>query len=128
MNRLIIQFLNRCCHINKNKIVCYDGNLISVLTSVFGLTKKQLKPYVRSWARKKDKSFDFNKFWNPPKINCQWTVEMAQDLEAFHGIDVEAELSSMLAREIDREMLNNLFRLSGQPHFVSSRAYEEINL
>jgi hypothetical protein len=45
-------------------------------------------------------------------INLHWTPEMAQDVSAFHGIDVENELTSLLsesvATEIDRGVLNNL--------------------
>lgn len=46
------------------------------------------------------------------RIRAQWTPEMVQDLEAFHGIDVEAELTTMLsqelAREIDQQIVNDI--------------------
>lgn len=46
------------------------------------------------------------------KLRATWTVEMAQDVSAFHNIDAEAELISMLnqnvAREIDNQILRDL--------------------
>lgn len=42
-------------------------------------------------------------------IRATWTPEMAQDIEAFHGIDVEQELTNMLAREISQEIDNQIF-------------------
>jgi hypothetical protein len=49
---------------------------------------------------------------NTRRIRATWTPELAQDLQAFHGIDVEAELTALLsqeiAREIDREIINTI--------------------
>jgi hypothetical protein len=46
------------------------------------------------------------------KLKAQWSVEAADDLRAFHGIDAEAELVAGLANEIalevDREMIDML--------------------
>ena len=46
------------------------------------------------------------------RIRATWTPELAQDLHAFHGIDVEAELIALLnqeiTREIDREIINTI--------------------
>jgi hypothetical protein len=46
------------------------------------------------------------------KLKAQWTPEMAQDLNAYHSIDAEAELTSMLSEyismEIDLEILDML--------------------
>ncbi|HND46665.1 MAG TPA: hypothetical protein PLC61_09765 [Chitinophagales bacterium] len=51
------------------------------------------------------------------KFNAAWTPELAQDLEAYHSIDAEAELEALLAegrrREIDREIINELFKIKG---------------
>ena len=45
-----------------------------------------------------------------------WTPELAQDIEAFHNIDAEAELTALLSNEIaaaiDREFLIGLRELS----------------
>lgn len=48
------------------------------------------------------------------KLRAQWSPELAQDVSAFHNIDAEAELTSLLseqvAAEIDREILRDLRR------------------
>lgn len=51
------------------------------------------------------------------KLSARWTFEAAQDAEAMHGIDVEAEIMAALAQEItaeiDQEILNSLRSLAG---------------
>jgi len=46
------------------------------------------------------------------KLKAKWTPELAQDLNAYHNMDAEVELTSILseqiALEIDREILNDL--------------------
>ena len=48
------------------------------------------------------------------KLKAQWTPEFAQDLNAYHSIDAEAELTSILSEyismEIDLEILDMLTR------------------
>ena len=51
------------------------------------------------------------------KISARWTFEAAQDAQAMHGLDVEAEIMAALAQEItaeiDQEILGKLLTLSG---------------
>jgi hypothetical protein len=51
------------------------------------------------------------------KLSARWTFEAAQDANAVHGIDIEAEIMQALAQEItveiDQEMLSNLRALAG---------------
>ena len=53
------------------------------------------------------------------KLSARWTFEAAQDANAIHGIDIEAEILQALAQEmtveIDQEMLANLRGLVGAP-------------
>jgi hypothetical protein len=48
------------------------------------------------------------------KLKAKWTPELAQDLNAYHNLDAEVELTSILseqiALEIDREILNDLVK------------------
>ena len=48
------------------------------------------------------------------KLKAKWTPELAQDLNAYHNLDAEVELTSLLseqiALEIDREILNDLIQ------------------
>jgi hypothetical protein len=50
----------------------------------------------------------------PRKLRARWTPEMAQDINSYHGIDAEAELTALLseqiAMEIDRQILRELKR------------------
>ena len=51
------------------------------------------------------------------KLSARWTFEAAQDAQAMHGIDVEAEIMAALAQEItaeiDQEVLASLRTLAG---------------
>ncbi len=51
------------------------------------------------------------------KLQARWTFESAQDAQAMHGIDVEAEIMAALAQEItaeiDQEVLASLRTLAG---------------
>ena len=51
------------------------------------------------------------------KLSARWTFESAQDAQAMHGIDVEAEIMAALAQEItaeiDQEVLRSLSSLAG---------------
>jgi len=46
------------------------------------------------------------------KLRSRWSVEVAQDLKAMHGLDLEEEMMDMLAyeitAEIDREIVNTI--------------------
>lgn len=51
------------------------------------------------------------------RLSARWTFEAAQDAEAMHGLDVEAEIMQALAQEIvveiDQEILGSLRNLAG---------------
>ena len=72
------------------------------------------------------------------RLSARWTFEAAQDAQAMHGLDVEAEILAALAQEItteiDQEILASLRSLAGQdavynqsgtftgtPHYVGDR-------
>jgi hypothetical protein len=48
------------------------------------------------------------------RIRTQWTPEMVQDLNGYHGIDAENELIRLLNEEltaqIDRDIIQNMMR------------------
>jgi hypothetical protein len=48
------------------------------------------------------------------KLKAKWTPELGQDLQAYHNLDAEVELTGILseqiALEIDREILNDLIQ------------------
>ena len=51
------------------------------------------------------------------KLSARWTFEAAQDAQAMHGLDVEAEIMAALAQEItveiDQEIIASLTALAG---------------
>ena len=51
------------------------------------------------------------------RLSARWTFESAQDAEAMHGLDVEAEIMQALAQEIvveiDQEIIGSLRSLAG---------------
>jgi hypothetical protein len=53
------------------------------------------------------------------KLSARWTFEAAQDAQAIHGVDVEAEIMAALAQEItaeiDQEIIQSLVSLAGTP-------------
>jgi len=59
------------------------------------------------------------------KLKAKWTPELAQDLNAYHNLDAEVELTSILseqiALEIDQEILNDLVQRASAGKYYWSR-------
>jgi hypothetical protein len=59
------------------------------------------------------------------KLRARWSPELAQDLNAYHSLDAEVELTQILseqiALEIDREILNDLLVEAQGANFFWSR-------
>ena len=60
------------------------------------------------------------------KLRARWSPELAQDLNAYHSMDAEVELTQILseqiALEIDREILNDLLTEAKGANFYWSRS------
>tara|TARA_R110002153_G_scaffold24397_3_gene77922 strand:- start:6023 stop:7732 length:1710 start_codon:yes stop_codon:yes gene_type:complete len=65
------------------------------------------------------------------KLKAQWTPEFAQDLNAYHSIDAEAELTSILSEyismEIDLEILDMLIQNADTTDFWSAKIAREVS-
>jgi len=65
------------------------------------------------------------------KLKAVWSPELAQDLNAYHSVDAEAELTSMLSdyisMEIDLEILDMLISDAQTEDFWSAKAGEDYN-
>jgi len=65
------------------------------------------------------------------KLKAVWTPEFAQDLNAYHSIDAEAELTSMLSEyvsmEIDLEILDMLINGAVTTEYWSAQSNQFIN-
>jgi hypothetical protein len=60
------------------------------------------------------------------KLRARWSPELAQDLNAYHSLDAEVELTQILseqiALELDREILNDLLTQANGANLYWSRA------
>jgi hypothetical protein len=65
------------------------------------------------------------------KLKAQWTPEFAQDLNAYHSLDAEAELTGLLSEhislEIDLEVLDMLIQNAPTIEYWSAKVGNQIN-
>jgi len=65
------------------------------------------------------------------KLKAQWTPEFAQDLNAYHSLDAEAELTGLLSEhislEIDLEILDMLIQNAPTIEYWSAKVGDQIN-
>ena len=65
------------------------------------------------------------------KLKAQWTPEFAEDLNAYHSLDAEAELTGLLSEyitlEIDLEVLDMLIESAPTREFWSAKIGNQIN-
>ena len=65
------------------------------------------------------------------KLKASWTPEFAQDLNAYHSVDAEGELTAMLSEyvsmEIDLEILDMLINSAATRDFWSAKVGQEWN-
>ena len=65
------------------------------------------------------------------KLKAQWTPEFAQDLNAYHALDAEAELTGLLSEhvslEIDLEIMDLLMQNAATTEFWSAKVGNTIN-
>lgn len=65
------------------------------------------------------------------KLKAQWTPEFAQDLNAYHSLDAEAELTGMLSEyislEIDLEVMDMLIQNAATTEYWSAKVGNQIN-
>jgi len=65
------------------------------------------------------------------KLKAQWTPEFAQDLNAYHSLDAEAELTGLLSEhislEIDLEVLDMLIQNAPTIEYWSAKVGSQIN-
>jgi hypothetical protein len=91
--------------------------IIKSLVKIFSFNKDLCKLCLKRWSLKNGLNYER---WARLSTNIRvtWSPELAQDVSAFHNIDAEAELTALLsheiAQEIDRDIVNQLFRLSNE--------------
>lgn len=63
-------------------------------------------------------------------LKAEYTVELAQDLKAIHGLDAEAELSNILSQEfmfeINREVIRTIYKVAkaGSPSTATAGTFD----
>jgi len=64
------------------------------------------------------------------KMRALWTLEAAQDLKAYHNLDMEAELTDLLSKEmnleIDRELIEDIRMIAYGPAHVDGWYLESL--
>lgn len=103
----------------------YGRDIESELLMMFGfgeyLTKVVLHAWLESNGIREIDEEAWEHAWEEPrtKLRTNFTLEMAQDLNAFHNIDAEAELTALLGdqvqRQIDCEIARNLVEMGERP-------------
>lgn len=140
MKKLIHGYLSSCFYLKGGKLykttnqILNSKELTNNLTLIFGLTRKELKWYIKSWFKKQDKSIDYNKWWSKMTItfNTTFTGEMTHDLSYYYGVDVATEFEDQFACEIasmvDRQIVLDLlsFQTNNTPSFSVRYVQDEI--
>jgi len=66
------------------------------------------------------------------KMRALWTLEAAQDLRAYHNLDLEGELTDLLSKEltleIDRELIEDLRMIAYDPLSVTGWSRQSLNM
>ena len=72
MKKLIHQYLSESYYVLNDYVYRYGFNvprssrwLCDELDVIFSMSRKKLKPYLKSWALGQNKNFNFEEFWSP---------------------------------------------------------------
>ncbi len=90
MKKVIYKYLSAFFTIKGDEILLkgterryYRYTLVKELIKVFNLTQKQIKWYVRDWALRENRNFDFDKYWG--NINTRGLI--ASELVSVQPMD-----------------------------------------
>ena len=101
----------------------YGQDIVLECHVVFDIDILACEKVFRRWAFAN--GLDKDSFGSAYKKPVDWSAEMAQDLQGFHGMDVTAELELLLvqeiANEIDRQIINDLLAINGNQNITPYR-------
>ena len=112
--------------------VGHTGTVANILAS-FGTGSANTLAAVEAAQDFAEMSFAIDKTTVTAKsraLKAEYTVELAQDLKAIHGLDAEAELSNILSQEfmfeINREIVRLIYKVAkpGSPATASSGTFD----
>lgn len=108
-----MKFLDKNYIIKDNRFIrAYDGihewgkKIITNLSSIFSFDYDFCAMNFKFWSEQKGMaSFGWDLAYDKRNLKTQWSVEMARDLEALHGVSSgEQQVISMLVNELAREI------------------------
>lgn len=113
LNKHYVVCNNKFYHVNTTQLE-YGQDIVIECHVVFDFDILECEKIFRKWSFSNGlQKKEFGSAYKKPF----WTVEMSDDLHAFHHIDAEAELINMLSQEIsneiDREIINDLIAING---------------
>jgi hypothetical protein len=103
MLKVILKYLTRHFYVNedyetifprfhpKENIFYSSYGLTNELALVFGYSREQVKIYIKTWIKKWNTRFEFERYWNRPPI-----------------LDLEEEFARNLAIEMDRNIIQQI--------------------
>ena len=116
----IVDYLDKNYYISEDRFFTKHGDLhewgqdiAKSLKDIFSFDEEFSDSIFKYWCYFNNLPIEaFDDAWKAYGLKAVWTPEMAQDLQAFRGIDVEAEMTAILsaewAAEVDQEILMNL--------------------
>ena len=101
----ILQYLDKNYYIkDKRFFTRYDGihewgySILESLVLIFAFDNDFCENIFKNWIYAKEFSDEeLNLAWGQRKLKCSWSPELAQDLQAYVGINAEAELTALLS-------------------------------
>lgn len=107
--RYVLDYLNRefmvrdnsvYSNTDKDKRWAYD--VFTEIVDVYGFTKEEITDVIKNWVE--TRGVDWDKWNTLRKIKVSWTPELVNDINAYHGIDAEAELTGLLAAQLAQDL------------------------
>ena len=145
LRRLIHKYVEKNYRILDNEIIdfyseesTYAIDIINEIETFFGVDSQIAFQVVQNWVfvrlpknkwkdvyKSRFNLYSFEVQADVRTISATWTPEMVHDLQAFHNIDAEAELTALLSdqisQEIDIQIINDLMQINGNENITPYR-------
>jgi hypothetical protein len=145
LRRLIHKYVEKNYRILDNEIIdfyseesTYAIDIINEIETFFGVDSQIAFQVVQNWVfvrlpknkwkdvyKSRFNLYSFEVQADVRTIRATWTPEMVHDLQAFHNIDAEAELTALLSdqisQEIDIQIINDLMQINGNENITPYR-------
>ncbi len=106
------KYMNHCMVDIQTNIRYRSFDFITLIADTFSISFSKSRRIIREFLYKEyGVTGEIRKIYLKYKsfqIKATWSPEMVQDIQAYHGINVEDELVRILTEEIDRAILNEI--------------------